>query len=376
MVAGSVWGCHRTHRELGFCETWHTTAGKLEHTALVHNDTVLLLDETKLAGDTDKKRGQTVIDVTFRLAEGNERQRLTNVGSIRVWGHFFFSTSNLSLAELAQAAGEAVGEAEFGRLADIPCPKTDFGIYEDLHGHDNGAALTDALKSRCRSYFGTPSREFVRQLVAEKAKDVDALRQFLRERRKGYLSKIQSVAERQGLRLLNRVSGRFATVYAAGCLAIRYGIFNWTRKELLQAILSCHLDCARQLKDASQGSSSSLQSPRQKLIAYLTDRQAEFLDVSANPPDREEHEFGSVPGYVASYKGKKWYYLTSDQLKALVGGKANVAALAQALAAEGLMDKSPTKWVVQRRIFGGKGNKGFCRVHAFRAAILKPEAAG
>jgi putative DNA primase/helicase len=119
MVAGSFWGCHLgEHKERGFCETWHTTAGKLEHTALAHNDTVLLLDETKLAGDTDKKRGQTVIDVTFRLSEGNERQRLTNVGSIRAWRFYFLSTSNLSLAELAQVAGRTASDAEFGRLTD------------------------------------------------------------------------------------------------------------------------------------------------------------------------------------------------------------------------------------------------------------------
>ena len=52
MVAGSVWGCHRDDgkREKGFAETWHTTPGKVEVTALAHNNIVLILDETKRAG--------------------------------------------------------------------------------------------------------------------------------------------------------------------------------------------------------------------------------------------------------------------------------------------------------------------------------------
>ena len=39
-----------------------------------------------------------------------------------------------------------------------------------------------------------------------------------------------------------RVRGYFATVYAAGCLAIRYWILPFTEAELLDAIMSCHRD--------------------------------------------------------------------------------------------------------------------------------------
>jgi len=385
IIAGSFWGCHLVleFRERGFCETWHTTSGKVEITAFAHNDTILLLDETKLAGDNDKQRGQVVLRVVFSLSEGGERERLTNVGSSRGWRFFFLSTSNLTLAEMAQQAGTTIGEAEFGRLVDIPLPVNRYGIYEDLHGFESGAALTDALKSRCRSYCGTPSREFVRKLVEEMAEDRDGLKKYLRTRRKGYLKRVGKLAEKEGLKLLNRVSGRFATVYAAGCLAIKYGIFPWSRNHLLQAILSCHLDSARLLKDQSQitSSSSSVQTPRQKLVTYLTEQQAEFLDLSAGLPDREEHEFGSVPGYIASHKGEKWYYVAPEQLRELLGGQSNVKELAKTLVADGLMAKLPesrseSRWVVQRPIFSGKGNKGYERVYAFRASILERQAAG
>ena len=44
------------------------------------------------------------------------------------------------------------------------------------------------------------------------------------------------------LRPLNRASGRFATTFAAGSLAIKYQIFRWSREDLLEAILTCQLD--------------------------------------------------------------------------------------------------------------------------------------
>ena len=44
------------------------------------------------------------------------------------------------------------------------------------------------------------------------------------------------------LRSVLRVRGHFATVYAAGCLAIRFNILPFTEDELLAAILSCHRD--------------------------------------------------------------------------------------------------------------------------------------
>ena len=83
MVGGSVWGCHRDEgkRENGFAESWHSTAGKIETTALAHNNTLLILDETKRAGRTDQERAKVVLDVTVGLAEYREKDRLTNSGT-------------------------------------------------------------------------------------------------------------------------------------------------------------------------------------------------------------------------------------------------------------------------------------------------------
>jgi putative DNA primase/helicase len=374
MVTGSLWGCHRSRerRENGFSESWHTTAGKIEITALAHNETVLILDETKRAGRT-KERGEAVLDISFGLAEGVEKERLTNVGSIRGWLFYFLSTSNYSFDELARRAGLEIDDAERGRLVDIPNPIAGYGIYEDLHGFENGQKFTDALKVRCRKFYGTPGEEFVRRLVEDRARDASALKQVLKEERKAYLQALQATTEAQNLRPLNRASGRFATTFAAGSLGIKYGILPWTREDLLQAILSCQLDGLRYSQVKNEPVDTSVSGLRRKLVRYLADNRDQFRNLDENMPASGTHAFGSVPGYFATFKGKKWFYLTADKLQAIIRTGDNTDQLKTELAADGLLDRASTgKYLVQRRIFSGaKGNKGHRWVHAFRAKILQ-----
>ncbi len=194
MVAGSVWGCHRGEgrREKGFAESWNSTAGKIEVTALAHNDSLLILDETKRAGKDDRERAQVVTLVAFGLAEFTEKERLTNPDPVRSWRCYFLSTSNLSLGQLGNRGHVVIDEAERGRLADIPLPNDGHGIYEELHGFVDGEALSDALQHCSRKYYGVPARKFVRKLVSERETDPQGLKNFLKAERSHYLKKLKA----------------------------------------------------------------------------------------------------------------------------------------------------------------------------------------
>ena len=380
MVAGSIWGCHSMERrEKGFAESWHTTAGKVEITALAHNETVLLLDDTKRAGRNDKDRGQAVLDISFGLAEGTEKERLTNVGSVRGWRLYFLSTSNYSLAELARRAGLEVDEAERGRFVDIPNPNAGHGIYENLHRLDTGETLTDRLKIRCRKYYGTVGPAFVEKLVRARGRVAafGNLKQFLKQERTAYLGAIKAEAQAQAEKLtpLNRASGRFATVYAAGSLAIKYRIFLWDRAELLRAILACQLDGLRSAKAEHLASDRSVPGLQRRLIAYLLEHRGKLVDLNKRKLRLGGHKPGSAAGYVASFKGKNWFYLTSAQLQQIIGNDANAKALKKELVAKKLMaSRSGGPDLVQRPFFyGAPGNKGHIWVHAIRTRILKQE---
>jgi putative DNA primase/helicase len=375
MVAGSVWGRHRGDRsEAGFMESWNSTASKVEVTALAHNDALLILDETKQAGTDDRERAKIVTSVAFRLAEAVEKERLTNPTSARSWRCYFLSTSNLSLAELSTRGGVVIDDANRGRMADIPMPVDGHGIYEKLHGFASGQNLSDKLQQLCRKYYGTPAREFIRRLVRKRQGDARELKNFLKAERAAYRKALKRAIEAENLEQpLGRILDRCAIVFAAGSLARKYGIVSWNRKRILKAILSCQLDQLRQADGSDDSAAPSPESLRIKLVRYFNDHHEKFMYLNKKRPQVGSDKIDAVPGYRAKVDGERWYYLTSDQLRAVIGNSESAHKLKQMLANQGLLaQKMKGKFVIQRKVFaGGRGNKNYAWVHAFKADMLK-----
>ena len=374
MVAGSVWGCHARgeRQEKGFVESWHTTAGKVEKTALAHNDTLLILDETRVAGADDSQRARIVSEVTFALAEAVEKERLTNSGSAHAWRGYFLSTSNQTLTELARAGGVDIDDAYLGRMFDVPCPDVGSGIYEQLHSFSSGEAMTDALKRRCRRSFGIAGPEFVKRLLAHRDTDSNNLKKFLRMRRKAYRGAIASACQKEDLTSLTRTSSRFATVYAAGCVAIRYEVLPWSRTQLLKAIMSCQLSGLRKLAQEPRAVRPPSLSPRGKLLSFLRQYQSSFVDLATNRPIFRQKNIENVPGFKGAGEEAGWFYLTSMQLHAVLGSGPGATSFKRQLLADGILAKpSQGGYVVQRRIFSGAtGTKGHVWVYAINPKFL------
>lgn len=369
MVAGSIWGCHRDsmRKEKGFAESWNTTVNKVEETARAHSDALLILDETNLAGDNGKKRAEAVLNGAFRLSENMQKGRL-NEPERAAWRLYFLSTSNLTLDELAGQGGFPIDDQHRGRLVDIVLPSGPgtFGIYQDLHGFADGAALTDAIKVRCRTVFGTPGYSLISQLYKDKNSRL-AAKSFVAARRNWYIKRLRREAGSLGLKPLERATARFATVYAAGCLAIKYGIFTWGRQDLLRAVLSCQLDGLV----AARGKTDQVTDLRQKLTDHLVQIRSNLVDLNGAKPLAKAHTFGAVPGYSHTHGGTDWIYLTSDQLKTIIGTGNAASRLKKRLVDERLMAATGKRAIVQRPIFKAKGNKGYRWVHAFRVSLVE-----
>ena len=94
------------------------------------------------------------------------------------------------------------------------------------------------------------------------------------------------------------------------------------------------------------------------------------MDLDEDKPRLGTHRFGSVPGYIATFKGKKWFYLTAGQLRGSLAVVSMRSSSRRNWRLTRLLDRAPNgRYVVQRPIFSGaKGNKGHKWVHAFRAS--------
>jgi hypothetical protein len=219
-----------------------------------------------------------------------------------------------------------------------------------LHGFPSGEELTDTLAVRCRKYYGVAGREFQRRLVESRKKDPKQLRKSLAGWRKEYTRALKAECRTEKLKPLPRSTGRCATVYAAGRLAKAYNLVPWDRQALLEAILSCQVDGLRYSQSQLEDADTSVDGLRRKLVRYLTDHRKEFRKV----PRLGKHTLGSARGYVATFKGKKWFYLTADQLTGIIGSGGNGKELKRELSKNGLLATRPNgNPLVQRPVLAG-----------------------
>jgi hypothetical protein len=204
---------------------------------------------------------------------------------------------------------------------------------------------------------------------------VSALKRGLQKLRQQYLKKLK---ERAGsTKVLNRASSRFATVYAAGALAITLGVLDWDKSALGEAILSCQLDELGKPNIVEAG--SAIATPGRKLIDYLRRNKAAAMDLRENYADRKTHQFGSVPYYRAIHRGYEYVYLTAPILKTIIGVGDVARRYKQRLADQDRLDvstggKSGRRFVVERRIITGKGKKGMRWVHAIKRRPVRTSA--
>ena len=175
------------------------------------------------------------------------------------------------------------------------------------------------------------------------------------------------------------------SIVAAGCLAIEYGILPWNCKKLLRAILSCQLDQLRfgnatkqQVQDGAAppiGAPAGKTSSRAKLIQYLKDKESGFVDLNKHRLRYGVDNPDAVSGFREEIEGQVWLYLTASRFAEIVGSGDGAKTLKKELATEGMLEMDQNRFVVQRKVFeGGKGNKNYLRVHAFKGDLIASPA--
>lgn len=356
-VVSAIWGRSpdpARAAQYGFGVPWHNTLNKLEALAPAHQNGFLFLDDTRRAPRAQHSQARTVLDAAMQLEGGVSKGRLDGRAP-HAWQLALLSTSNLSLDQMAAAEGVPVDDAYRDRLIDVPPPTPGVGFFEDLHGAADLAGFVGRLKALAAQHFGLAIRRFLHGLAGLRQRYPDRLVGHLATRRREYLELCSEITAPG--RDLGRLHQKLATVYAAGCLGIGSGLFDWTREELAQSLLRCTRDHVALVA----AHAPDLRDPLRVLCDYVTENEHGFQDVrDPRQPAPGPHE--GCPGYVAAGSdGAGEYLFAAARFEAILGGPAAARAARQALLARGLLATTTggpgqTRFVVKRTL--GRGADG------------------
>ena len=337
----SIWGGDPdpNHR-LGSGTSWKNTDYALEKYAAAYNNTLLFLDEADSAEGDDPKATANALLKAIKDISGGKGKGRGNDPEVRTSYTPILSASNVSVPQMLKLTRRRVDDFSYiDRLFDIPPPAGGNGFFEDLHGFSNLAKFRDRLIELGRLNYGLAGRAYVWHVAHALRKDRDEFVAFLKERREQYLRAVAHMTA-PGRRLL-RVHGKFATIYAAGCAALRFKILPFTEADLLEAVKTCERDhiafIAKELGgayalDASPSAAATPRTPYEALKAYLFGPGAKtFIDLrqpgASVPPG---HVHARAPGYRGLYRGNEEIWLPYACFERIAGGK----GAAQALMAE------------------------------------------
>jgi uncharacterized protein (DUF927 family) len=222
--------------------TWRATANGLEAAAVETNDGLLPLDELSQANP--REAGQVV----YTLANGVGKTRANRAGGarpVRSWCAFFISTGEVTLEQKLAEAGLHTRAGQDVRMIELPADaEAGNGVWQNLHGFPNGAALSDHLSAAASAdCYGTAGPAYLDQLARDRADDPELLVSMLHGLRKEFLDAAHTPSDADGQALIPAnadgqvlsVAGRLASIAAAGELAIAYGVLPWPEGEAQRA---------------------------------------------------------------------------------------------------------------------------------------------
>ncbi|MDD2898333.1 MAG: DUF927 domain-containing protein [Desulfuromonadaceae bacterium] len=222
-VACSVWGSK------DYMLRWRATGNGLEGVATAHNDLFMGLDE--LAQVSPFEAGE----IAYMLANGTGKTRAGRDGEARQskrWRTCFLSTGEITLAEHVAAGGKKVKAGQEVRLLDIPADTGIHGVFEELHGYQNGNKLSVHLNNTVAEYYGTVGITFIEHIID----GWDELPEFIKTKQREFIAEYTPKgADGQ----VQRVAGFFGLIAAAGEIATIYELTGWDESDATTAVKKC-----------------------------------------------------------------------------------------------------------------------------------------
>ncbi|MEQ1120145.1 DUF927 domain-containing protein [Acinetobacter seifertii] len=212
-LACSVWGNPKT-----FFRTWKATGNALEHTAHLHNDGFLALDEIGEIANP-RELGNTIYMLANGLGKGRMSRQLA-MRELKRWDLNFLSNGECSLKDIMQENGQKTKLGQEIRLIEIDVDQAQYGVFDCIDFAEDGAKQSNLLNERVKEAYGVAGVEWLKYLTANKTERIQQAKAIFEQ----YQSEL-TAHHTQGH--INRVASSFALVAVAGELATQAGITGW-----------------------------------------------------------------------------------------------------------------------------------------------------
>lgn len=212
-LACSVWGEPRR-----FFRTWKSTGNALEHTAYMHNDSFLALDEIGEIANP-KELGNIVYMLANGLGKGRMSKQLA-VREIKQWMLNFLSNGERSLKEIMQEQGQKTKLGQEIRLIEIDVDQSMHGIFDGIDFEEDGAKQSNLINERVGLNYGVAGVAWLEYLTSNKTQRIDEAKALFAQYQ-------QQITANQTQGHINRVASAFALIATAGEMATQAGITAW-----------------------------------------------------------------------------------------------------------------------------------------------------
>lgn len=351
-LASSVWG----NPEL-FYRTWKATGNALEHTAYMHNDGFLVLDE--IGEITNPKELGNII---YMLANGSGKARMTKQITARTthqWKVIFLSSGEKGLKEIMQEQGQKTKLGQEIRLADIDIDQSEYGVFDCIDFAEDGAKQAIELSKRMAGCYGVAGIAWLEYLTSNKGERMDEAMELLEQYRK-------ALTANQSQGHIVRVANYFALVATAGELATKANITGWkagTAFNAVQKVFNQWLGSFEQVGDYENREIVA------HVKAFFEANESSRFEAITPDPDHIERINNRV-GYWKIENGEKIFYVLPEQFKNEVSKGYDSRKAAKALLAYNLLEHDVDKNQKTVRL---PSKKNSVKVYAIKEAIFSWE---
>jgi uncharacterized protein (DUF927 family) len=229
------------------------------------------------------------------LGNGSGKARADKTGKARPargWRVLALSSGEVKIGQHMSsgklgARGRLLGGVT-ARAFDVPIETAPGSqrTYENLHGFESEAALSEHLAREAARSYGHAGPAFVEHLVEDRDAAVATARQMV-DRFVAQVRREDDDAQ------VSRVARRFGTVAAAGSLATSFGVVPWQRDTAYEAALACYEAWRRERgTNASEDETDAIRLLQRYFEAHGGSR---FETISASRTSAKASEDDEVP---------------------------------------------------------------------------------